>query len=80
MRTDLDEIKTARKELERDWQLSVFIVRDLQVTKDAELDDLAWCYHKYGCVRSEAKELLDKLEATLSIAETVDNSEADSEK
>lgn len=62
---ELETVKAARQHLEKDHALALFMVRDLQVTKDMELSDLVWSMHRNGCVRSEVKWLLDELEARL---------------
>jgi len=63
--SDLTAIKQARDYLDEDHTLSVFVVRDLQVTKAAGLSDLAWAMHQNYCVRSEVEWLLDELEEYL---------------
>ena len=60
---DRAQIALARKQQILDPFLAVFIVRDLQVTKDAGLDDLAWSMYKHGTVTSEVRWLLDLLES-----------------
>ena len=63
---DRDAIKLARqflREYPHDTNMPVFVVRDLQVTEDAGLRDLAWAMYQEPCAHSEVTDLLDKLEA-----------------
>jgi len=61
----LDPVEAARKYIESDDpSLAVYMCRDLQVTKDAGLTDLAWTLCNDGyCHKNDVKgffELLDK--------------------
>ena len=60
--TDLDVVALAKTHLEEDHYLALFMVRDLRITKNMGLDDLAWAMHKGGCARSEVAWLLNELE------------------
>ena len=62
---ELETVRSARRYLEKDHTLALFMVRDLQVVKDAELSDLVWSMFKNYCVRGEVKWLLDELEKHL---------------
>ena len=42
-------------------ELAVYMVRDLQATKDAGLTDLAWLYNQNSCTHREAVALLEQL-------------------
>lgn len=61
-KSDLAAIDLARKNIEEDYTLSVFIVRDLEVVSELGLDDLVWAMYKHGCVKSEAEHLINHLE------------------
>ena len=63
---ELEIIRKARTYLEKDHGLALFMVRDLVVTKNAGLSDLAWSMHQNYCVRSEVEWLLNELEAHLA--------------
>jgi len=62
---ELEMVRLARTHLEKDHMLALFMVRDLQVVEDMELNDLVWSMHQNYCVRSEVAWLLDELEAYL---------------
>lgn len=47
---------------EHDCHMVVFIARDLPEIEELGLKDLVWAYHKEGCSRNEAKDLIDQLE------------------
>lgn len=51
----------ARRYLERDPDLAIYTVRDLQVTADAGLTNPAWALGKYRGTRGEAENFLDTL-------------------
>lgn len=57
-----EEIKLARRHLETDHHLSVFIVRDLQVVEELGLSDLVWAMFQNYSTRKEVEWLLDELE------------------
>ena len=63
-------IERARQHLNGDYTLSVFIVRDLDITKALELDEMAWAMYRGECVRSEAVWLVSELEKEVSEAAT----------
>lgn len=63
---DIDLIRKARARLDTDdgkcdQGLSVYMIRDMKITKDLELDDLAWSFEKSCGCWSEAVWLLDKV-------------------
>lgn len=62
----LDWIAKAREHVEDDPHLAVYMIRDLPETKRADLEDLAWSYHKYGVSWAEAIDLLNMLEAHIN--------------
>jgi len=55
-------LDTARRNLDQDPNLAVFVVRDLPETKAAGLDDLVWAMFKHGTSRREVEQLLDDLD------------------
>ena len=64
---DLKMIAQAREYIQgdvmyNDINLAVYMVRDLQATKDAGLSDLAWSMYKEHGTKSEAIYLLDEIE------------------
>lgn len=64
--TDIEIIRDARARLDtdegkRDWGLSVYMIRDLQATRDAGLDGLAWEMAEIPGSYREAVWLLDLL-------------------
>ena len=64
----LEQINNARKHIDSDPSLVAYIVRDWQITEQAGLSDLAWAMCKENNIasKSDAKYLLDKLEAHLT--------------
>lgn len=64
----VESLREFRKFLEprRDYTLVAFLVRDMQVTRDAGLTDLAWTMSKNHHAHSEAEWLLDELEKQLN--------------
>lgn len=70
MTNDVETIGLARRNVAKDPNLAIFIVRDLQIVKDAGLYDLAWAMYQYGCVRNEVVWLLDKLEKLIEKSES----------
>ena len=64
MSTVLDTIAAARRQLDQyDPDLAVYMVRDLPETKAAGLTDLCWAMYHGSIVCSEARDVLDTLEA-----------------
>jgi len=61
-----DAIILARKYVEEDPNLAMFIVRDFPELKKWQLDDLAWALYQNTIARSEAAWFLDKLESHLN--------------
>lgn len=64
-------IKQAKEQLVKscgynDHELALYMVRDLQVTRDAKLSDLAWAMYRHSCTKSEVEWLVDKLETHLA--------------
>lgn len=62
------EIKAARARITpgqpyHDWQASVWMVKGLQITKDAGLDDLAWAMSRETMSYNDLEYLLDELQA-----------------
>ena len=52
----------------RDPGLSVYMVRDLEVTKAMQLRDLAWAYHRAGsCTHKEAVWVCQQLQLQLDL-------------
>lgn len=58
----LATIRSARRQMDDDPSLSVYMIRDLQETKDAGLADVAYELAKSYCPRQDAEWLLDALE------------------
>jgi hypothetical protein len=62
----MDEVMTvinAKKQIDKEPWLAVFMCRDLKITKDANLLDLAWALSQGNCHRNDARgffEMLDK--------------------
>ena len=59
-------IHLARRNLEQDPNLAVFIIRDLPETEAAGLKVLAWLYSRHDGTQQEVAALLDRLEAHIS--------------
>lgn len=59
-----EAIMQAKRELEinHDPNLANFILRDLQIVKDAKLDDLSWAMHKNGCCENDVLALVSYIE------------------
>jgi hypothetical protein len=58
-----DILNQARSLLDDDHSLALYLVWDLQKTKDSGLTDLAWSMYKSGCTRREVAHLIDSIEA-----------------
>lgn len=64
-------LDNARKQLDSDPHLAVYIVRDYQELVEWGLDDLAWAMHREGYVpRGDAQMLLDRIERHLNLDES----------
>jgi hypothetical protein len=62
--TELDTIKAARKHIKDDPHLAVFMVRDLEATKMAQMTDVCWEITRQGFTTwDEATWVLNKVEA-----------------
>jgi hypothetical protein len=61
---ELDAIKAARKHIEADPGLAVYMVRDLEATKQAQMTDVCWEITRQGfTTANEATWVLNKVEA-----------------
>jgi hypothetical protein len=60
-----EAITLARKYVDRDPHLAVYILRDFPETKAAKLLDLAWAFVSGNVHPNEAKWFVDKLEESL---------------
>jgi hypothetical protein len=61
---ELDIIKAARRHIKADPSLAVFMVRDLEATKVAEMTDVCWEITRQGfTTANEATWVLNKVEA-----------------
>jgi len=49
-------------EIHYDPHLANYILRDLQIVKDAKLDDLSWAMHKEGCCENDVLGLIEHIE------------------
>lgn len=58
-------IHDAKKHIDEDPHLSNYILRDLNVLKEAGLADLSWSMHKEGCVKEDVEYLISQLEKHL---------------
>ena len=66
MRLQRDCLALAKKLCREDPHLANYILRDLQITARAELDDLAWELHRDGATSTEdVLGLIGKLDAFL---------------
>ena len=61
-----DAIKLARKHVDKDPHLAVFIVRDYEELEQFDLHDLAWSMYRNYCTVKEAIWLLDEIEKGLA--------------
>jgi hypothetical protein len=62
--TELETIKSARKHIGLDSHLAVYMVRDLEATKHAQMTDICWEITRQGYTNeAEAAWVLDKVEA-----------------
>ena len=52
---EFETIQLARTHLDQDHTLALFMVRDLRITRDMGLSDLAWAMYQNYCVRSEVE-------------------------
>lgn len=58
-----EELKQMREMAERDANLVFFCVRNWELTKAADLEDLAWAGYRDGCVRkNDAIYIIELLE------------------
>jgi len=60
-------IKEAKHALEihYDPHLANYILRDLEILKEAKLDDLSWAMHKEGCCENDVLALIEYIEKYL---------------
>jgi len=49
-------------EIHYDPHLANYILRDLQIVKDAGLSDLSWAMHKEGCCENDILALIEYIE------------------
>lgn len=63
---DVDVIQKARESLESDHMLSLYMIRDLEVTKSSGLHDLVWDGCKTYMTDVEVESVLDDLEEILN--------------
>jgi hypothetical protein len=43
--------------------MAAYVLRDLEITKQAGLDRLMWVANKYGCVHNDIQPVVDQLRA-----------------
>lgn len=57
-------IVEAKRELEINFDPSIanYILRDLQVVKNAGLSDLSWAMHREGCCKNDVLALISYIE------------------
>jgi len=56
-------IKEAKQQLENNnAQLANYILRGLQIVKDAGLSDLSWAMHREGCCKNDVLGLIEYIE------------------
>jgi hypothetical protein len=60
-----EAITLARRYVDRDPHLAIYILRDLPEVKAAKLLDLAWAFVNDNVYPNEAKWFVDKLEESL---------------
>jgi hypothetical protein len=59
-------INDAKKHIDKDPHLSNYILRDLNVVKEAGLADLSWSMHKQGCTKGDVEYLILQIERYLA--------------
>jgi len=53
----------AKQQLENnDPYLANYILRDLEILKEAKLDDLSWAMHREGCCKNDVIGLIEYIE------------------
>ena len=57
-------VSLAKRELEinHDPHMANYILRDLQIVKDAGLSDLSWAMHRNGCCKNDVLGLISYIE------------------
>jgi hypothetical protein len=58
-------IESARRHIQDDPHLAVYMVRDLDIVNDAGLTDIAWAMIQEVCGQSDAQWLFDELDKRL---------------
>ena len=66
MKNKIDIVKEAiieaKKQLDTDPHLANYILRDLEITKEADLSDLSWALHREGCCKNDVIGLIEHIE------------------
>ena len=56
-------ITEAKEQLKKDDpHLANYILRDLDILKEAKLDDLSWAMHREGCCKNDVLGLIEYIE------------------
>jgi len=66
MKNKIDIVKEAiieaKKQLDTDPHLANYILRDLEITKEAGLSDLSWAMYRQGCCKNDVIGLIEYIE------------------
>lgn len=68
MNKNIETAKRAIIEAKRELELNIdplfanYILRDLQIVKDAKLDDLSWAMDRNGCCKNDVLGLISYIE------------------
>jgi len=65
----LKTISESKKYIATEPDLANYMLRDLQITKKAELDDLSWAMHRHGCTKNDVLGLITNLEKYIQDAQ-----------
>jgi hypothetical protein len=55
-------IVIAKKQLDNNPHFANYILRDLEIVKEAKLDDLSWAMHREGCCKNDVIGLIEYIE------------------
>ena len=59
-------IELAKFNIDTDPHLANYILRDLEILKEAKLDDLSWTLHNEGCCKNDVLGLIEDIENYLN--------------
>ena len=60
--TAKEAIELAKFNIETDPHLANYILRDLEITKEAGLSDLSWAMYRQGCCKNDVIGLIEYIE------------------